>query len=838
MLLQTNTTHNTVVITASVENPVILASPRASSELVSVGVLLSSNLVIGRSARVGNASRDVLIQQIPATNIGRTSSFVIGLRNSNTSSALTIRSVQFSRNDMRLAATVALPRTINAGLIDTVSAVFAPTQTGDIPVQVIITYTIGASATVLADTAIIAALGIPANQVVYSGIGRSGFVQFGTARVGGQVPAQQAPFVENIGVNAAVMAVSLSGTSAREFVVGRPFPTMTVQAETDDSLQVVFRPTSPGFKQAQMTLTPQSGTPIVYTLSGRAVPALSTEITPRPTATQTASAGEFNVGRVEIGTSSIATLGLRVENILAPVTVSVQGRSEFLVRVGNAVGTSVTIAPDDLNSIIDSIQVIATPINIDTVSAILTVRAENTTRSINVRMEGIASTRPGFLFNGVSGISFDTNQVIGINDSKSLRIIGQNIRGRVSITLPNNIGVQTSSGAQFGTVPLLTVPSGVTRLAWDTTLVLLHVPTIPTRMVDSLVLTMQEGTTQIAQASLFLTARARYADGITQIGTGVFAPIMVNSVASQTVNLIINTVRGSSATITIARRSTEATFQLVERGVLRDSIVLRVRQTTASNAMLISTSITVRFSPTQEGTFTDILNVSAVSDSVQYASEIALFGGARPLIQFDTPTTGVEFGTVPAGAIRARQVPIQIANMTDTVFVVRSKESSAFSLSVGEAHRVSQFFIPADANQTADTLCAVLFEPDDTQRYQDTLNFFQRGERVFMIVLGGNGTTSNVVSVQMSSHDATLKITPSIVESGSATAEFSASNTQPIALTILSVEGRTMYREDIQTMRSGRLMIPIATHNLPTGMYFVVIDQAGKRYGAKMIIRR
>lgn len=834
-----NFTHTPLMVSAVTPNALWLTIPRLSQEILSAPSLLPRHLIAVRSVRVGanTSARPILIQQIEQTGVGRTSSFTLGV-GSIAGQPVTLRSVQFGSASFRLANNVVLPRTVGAGIIDTVSALFAPTQLGTIVTSVIATYSIGASSTVLADTALIAADAVPNVLLGYGGQPVSGSVQFGSARIGDQVPASIAPRVVNLGNSATPITVALSGASAREFVVVRPFPTFTAQPGNTDTLAVIFRPLSTGIKEASLVVTPQGGTPLVYSLVGRALPALSMRVIPRPTTTQTADLTNFNMGAIELGNVSTASIGVQIQNITAPLSVRLQGGSAFLLQSGTTIGTGLTINPDDMNAVIDSVRVLVSPTSTDTLSAILTFSAENTTQTIRVRAQGIPSTRPALLFNGVNVLSFDTAQVIGINDVRTLRLTAQNVTGIVSVTLPRNIGLQTAQGAQFGQVTLLTVPNGMTRATLDTTLTFIHVPDRPVRLVDSIVFTMSNRSVSIARSVLTVTARARYADGITQIGTGVFAPIMMNTVTSQTVNLIINTVRGSSATITIARRSTEATFQLVDRGVLRDSIILQLRQTTASNAMLIATTVTIRFAPTQEGTFTDIVDVSAVSDSVQYASQIALFASARPLIQVATPTMGVEFGAVAVGGIRARQVPIQIANMTDTVFVVRSAPTSAFSLSVGEAHRANQFFIPSNANQTADTLCAILFEPDAEQRYQDTLNFFQRGERVYMIVMGGNGSTSSAVSVQTYFHDAILNIAPSIVESGSAMVQFSAPNTQPLVLTILSVEGRMMYRKDLHVVQTAGMTIPITTQNLPTGMYFVVIDQAGKRYGAKMIVRR
>lgn len=817
----------------------VLIPTARPAELITTSNIVRYHELSATTLTVQTSTTSIIVQSSVSSGVGVVAPLTIGVRNTS-QQAYTLRGIQFSRPIITLHS--ALPQTLLPGRSDTMALRVTPSAVGENEALVVLSYSIGTSATVLNDTARIIIRGLPTNRIGYftngfADIGKTSHIQFIPTRVGDQRSPIVAPAVLNSGLQPATITVSVIGRDARDFIVVRPFPTLLLPRDASDSVVVLFRPQSSGSKTAQLVLTPPSGDPLVYTLSARALAPLTVRIT---AATLSVTGSVINIGRIELGERRILRLSVQGQSVLSPLSVRLNGGPFASLAYRGGGGTAVQVRPDEENTLADSVDVVLEPQAFDSLRATMTFATESFTQSFNLRGEYVASSQPRIDFSGVTSIAFDSTLTIGNSVQRLLRITATNLVGSLRIQLPQSLSLIRADGSRAeGTAVLRSVAPNTVLPLFDSTIAITYTPRFPERVQDSVIVSFGIGNQVLTRAVMPYTAQSRYASGITMSSGAVFTDIPVNSVASQPLTMVVNDIRGSEVRIRIIRRDPFPEFMVVHNGVISDTIRMLIRQSNPAQSLQFSTTLTVRFSPQTEGFFLNTFDIIAESDSSVVEGGFTVTGSAKSGIRVESSTQGVEFGIVQVDNTVGRILPLIIDNSTDTITVERVREQSPFSLSIGDAHRVRSFRLPPRANRLIDTGFAVLYTPETTGTHRDTLNFMHGGVRVYMMILGGTGATIVSMGGQRTPIRFDVRAIPSVAHD-EVRLEYTMSSSalhQYGTLRLFSIDGHHFFTKRVQaTTQTPQETVDV--RSLPAGKYLVVIEYQGEIIQGSFIVQR
>ncbi len=844
-LVLPNINHTLVSITArGSRTAVLINTPRSAADIRQTSTIATISQMTPNILMIRGAT--VVTQNITPTRVRTTTRFPIAIGNAFTNATLTIQSLDLIQENAEYRVVSQIARTLQPRVQDTLTMEFTPTSVGQRTVRAVLSYTVGTSQTVSRDTADLAGVGLQAgSQIVTatnqrSDAGRVSSVVYPDTRVTNENPPIDYPFVANIGTDRTVITPRVSGRDAQDFVIIRPFPNFVSQAGASDSIAVLFRPRTVGTKQANLILTTDDGQTLIYSLSGRALlaPTLTASIASVPLGAQISgtNAPVVNLGRVELGDQAVVRVVVRGVSIVEPIIGTIAGNAGYTLRRSSVnAGQTLPLDADDQQRFYDTIDVVLTPSSFDTLRATVRWQTEQLVQSMSLVAIGIPSTRPRITFGSFDRITFDSTLFVGATSTRNVQFTGVSLTEGIRVVMPTRFGLVTApSSVVFGDT-LLVVPNG--RSFIDTSITILFAPRVPTRLSDSIVFLSRSGN-QTIRSAVPISAFAQYRPGITVASGFTFPRIIARSTITQTIPVILNVlaVGSTRATFVINRGATDGTFSIVDlQGRNTDTLqIVYPLSAPATSAMIISTSISIRFTPPEQGLFTDRLRLFSSNDSLNFDADITLTGTAGPRTDIQSTTRGVEFGTQTIGSIVSRIMTIGLTNMVDTVFVSRAATLSPFSFSIGEAHRSDNFFIVPRPNRSADTTFAILFEPNASNRIIDTLNFVQAGELIYTIIVAGQGSTA--VSVRRALQTQNMLMIAPLPASDEVRMTLPAS-VVPLRIQMTAVDGRRILEKTLSPMnRSYEYVIPIQQY--PSGLYTMSVTDGLTTWFASVVIQR
>jgi hypothetical protein len=398
------------------------------------------------------------------------------------------------------------------------------------------------------------------------------FVGFGSQAPGTSSPIQRVT-ITNVGAAPLNLTSSVAGEHASQFLVGGNCPA-TLADFRSCTLEVSFRPTSEGVKQAGLVITNSAtgSEPVVVDLGG---------VTPGATyPTFEVSEGSVVFGTVSFGSSAERTVTVRNFGTAGLTVTSVSGSGDFAVVSQTCTGT--TIAPSGTCSIVVRFAPTANGVRGGLVSVVHNAAATPTTVEVSGTGTGATVTISGT----VSGAS-----------------------GPLTLSNPGSTDLMLTSGGPFS----FTVSQGASYQVTVTT---------PPAGQSCTVSGGGPGTA---------------AANVSGVSVACSNPPTTMSLAPTTV-AIGTVALGSSAALRLVTVTTPGTLFLSGITLGAGPFAIDSASTTCSTGTPITGScvIGVRFAPTTTGSFSATLTVSgnAPSATVAFTGE----GVAQPVIVVERST--------------------------------------------------------------------------------------------------------------------------------------------------------------------------------------------------------